>query len=149
MSRKESSGGASLVDARAKKAYLLDAAKKTYRELDFGDIVPLLDGGRPTPVPSVPTGKRDTVAGRPCEIWRLPHPKGSATEICYGTDLRSGALAAPDAAAVDAGYPLRMIGFDSSGREVGRTIVTRVEEKRIDDALVTIPPDYRREAESR
>jgi len=103
------------------------------------------------------TGKRDTVAGHLCETWRVIDKKTKATafEVCTaeGLDRSETVIIGWEIAppflqsswmkqlAKEGGFTLRSISYDGE-REEGRTEVTSIEKKDLEDSFFTIPANY-------
>lgn len=144
------------------KAWLIMDAQRSYMELDSRspNSKPVLA----SPVRVVHSGKRDTVAGYPCEHVRMEwsgesrSPGGETTtqrmDICQSSALGpfvfpsagnrdvSGRSAAPwqQELAKNGTFPLTVTQAD--GTVLMK--VTRVEKRRISDAVFRIPLDYRK-----
>lgn len=100
----------------------------------------------------VNTGKTDVVAGRSCEIWRLNDPEEEKTyEMCLARDMGmfmqgsnpmggSGAASAAWQAELRKGglFPLRVVE-KSGGASKQVLVATKIEEKKLDDSLFTVP----------
>ncbi len=104
-----------------------------------------------------PLTKRDTIAGHECRVFRFVS-KTSATDICMASGLgnlgaaglfggsigmgrnRATAPAWTTALGQQGGFPLRVA--DTTGTI--RYEVTRIEKKKVDDAMLTPPADYQR-----
>lgn len=158
-------GGVALViDPPAKKGYALINAQKKAVVLDFdkskGGFKPPGLGGGPTGGAGAPpedppkiekTGKKDTVAGYTCEVWKITSKKDHA-EACLAeklkwidfTDLaiQSPAFAAIAAVSDFTHLPLRVVTFDDKNVEEGRMEVSKIEKKKLADAHFAVPPDF-------
>lgn len=157
------SGGASLIlDPPAKKGYALVPAQKKAIVIDF-DKLKGAGGGGPLGMPQGPkkpsgppptiekTGKKDTVAGYECEIWKVTS-EGKRSEICAADgitwiDLGDMGWSSPEitVAAVASGanrFPLRIVTFGTNGAEEVRLEATKIEKKKLDEARFVVPPDY-------
>ncbi|HVU05023.1 MAG TPA: DUF4412 domain-containing protein [Polyangiaceae bacterium] len=98
------------------------------------------------------TGKTDTVAGYKCEEWEAVNAKGEKAHICVAGEeasffeLPTLSLPAEHAWAKELfdghHFPVRMIGYDTSGAEESRIEVTKLEKKPEPDALFEPPPGY-------
>jgi hypothetical protein len=156
-------GVAFIVDPPAKKGYALINAQKKAVVIDFdkktgGFKPPSVGGGSPS-APSHPedppkienTGKKDTIAGYTCEIWKITS-KTSHAEACLAEkikwiDFTDLAVQSPSFAAIAAvsdfnHLPLRIVSFDDKGVEEGRMEVTKVDKKKLPDNHFSVPPDF-------
>ena len=161
------SGGTFLVDAPAKKGWILVPAQKMAMVVDFekmksmpkGQIpgLPNAPNTTPTAAPSQApqiekTGKKDVVAGYSCDVWNVTSD-GKKAEVCAAEgitwiDLGDLGWSSPEltVAAVASGanrFPLRVISFGSNGAEEMRMEATKIEKKPLADDRFAVPPDYR------
>ncbi len=156
-------GVAFIVDPPAKKGYALINAQKKAVVIDFdkakgGFKPPTGPGGGASgpghtedPPKIENTGKKDTVAGYTCEIWKITS-KTSHAEACLAEkikwiDLTDLAVQSPSFAAIAAvsdfnHLPLRIVSFDDKNVEEGRMEVTKVEKKKLPDNHFAVPPDF-------
>jgi hypothetical protein len=147
-------GEVQLRDERERKAWLLLVAKHTYTE---SPILPSrLPPSRLGSPRGTKTGKTDTVAGYTCDLWQYASVAGSPSiELCVAHGLTFlaadlgplGVLGAADwsDATSDGGFILRTRNLDdTTGKEVARVEVTRLEKKPQSDALFEIPKGYTR-----
>jgi hypothetical protein len=159
-------GGAAIIDPPAKKAYLLVLAQKKAIVLDFdkakgGLKLPKMPGlpGAPSapagPPPDPPkvekTGKKETIAGYQCELWKITSKTGRA-DACLAEgikwiDLGDLGVQSPEFAAVAAvsdfnHFPLRVVSFDAQNVEQNRMEATKIEKKKLDDTIFTVPADF-------
>jgi len=157
-------GVAFIVDPPAKKGYALITAQKKAVVLDFdkakgGFKPPSMGGGGGPSGPSHPedppkienTGKKDTIAGYTCEIWKITS-KTSHAEACLAEkikwiDFTDLAVQSPSFAAIAAvsdfnHLPLRIVSFDDKNVEEGRMEVTKVDKKKLPDNHFAVPPDF-------
>ncbi len=106
------------------------------------------------------TGKTETVAGHPCEIVLAKKKNGETeTETCVakglgnylammgmsGMDMSRGGHRSPAwmrELAQEGLYPLRTISRSREGAEQVRVEVTKLEPKRLEPALFTVPAGY-------
>lgn len=160
-----SGGGAVILDPPAKKGYLLIAPQKKAMVLDFEKMkgmqagVPRAAGGpgvakKPSgPPPTIEkTGKKDTVAGYSCEIWKVTQNDGRRADICVADgitwfDLGDLGWSSPEmtVAAVASGanrFPLRVVTYGPTGAEETRFEAKKIDKKKLDDARFVVPPDY-------
>jgi hypothetical protein len=96
------------------------------------------------------TGKKDTVAGIPCDEWEVAEGNDRAL-VCMAEEsaswLKVPTKALPDDLALTAElldgkhFPLRVVAFEK-GAESGRIEVTKIEKKSIPDADVQVPATY-------
>ncbi len=156
-------GVALIIDPPAKKGYALITAQKKAIVIDFdkskGGFKPptVVGGGSSAPghteePPKIEnTGKKDTVAGYTCEIWKITS-KTSHAEACLAEkikwiDFTDLAVQSPSFAAIAAisdfnHLPLRVVSFDDKNVEEGRMEVTKVDKKKLPDNHFSVPPDY-------
>jgi len=152
-----------LIDPPAKKGYTLLNAQKKAVVLDFDEAKggfkpPSLGGGRsgagapPEDPPKIEkTGKKDTVAGYSCEVWKITskanHAEACLAEKITRIDFTDIAIQSPAFAAIVAvsdfnHLPLRIVSFDDKNVEEGRMEVTKVDKKKLADAQFTVPADF-------
>jgi hypothetical protein len=156
-------GVAFIVDPPAKKGYALITAQKKAVVLDFdkakGGFKPPGLGGGPggsgAPPEDPPkfekTGKKDTIAGYTCEVWKITSKKTHA-EACLAEkikwiDFTDLAIDSPVFAAMVAvsdfnHLPLRIVAFDDQSVESGRVEVTKLDKKKLADTQFTVPADF-------
>lgn len=157
-------GVAFIIDPPAKKGYALINAQKKAVIIDFdkakgGFKPPSFGGGggpsTPTHIEEPPkienTGKKDTVAGYTCEIWKITS-KTSHAEACLAEkikwiDFTDLAVQSPSFAAIAAvsdfnHLPLRIVSFDDKNVEEGRMEVTKIDKKKLPDNHFAVPPDF-------
>lgn len=160
-----SQGVALILDPPAKKAYALITAKKQAVVIDLDKAktmkLPQMNGRPGTPsAPSAPpeppkiedTGKKDTVAGYTCEIWKITEKDGKHAEACLAEgikwmDLTDLGMQNPEFAAAAAlsgmnHFPLRLVSYDAANVEQTRMEAQKIEKKSLDDAHFAVPPDY-------
>lgn len=160
-------GVALILDPPAKKAYALITAKKQAVVIDLdkakGMKLPTMGpGGRPSApsAPSTPpeppkiedTGKKDTVAGYTCEVWKITEKDGKHSEACLAEgikwiDLTDLGMQSPELAAAAAisgmnHFPLRVVSYDAANVEQTRMEAQKIEKKSLDDSRFAVPPDY-------
>ncbi len=156
-------GLAFIIDPPAKKGYALINSQKKAVVLDFdkakGGFKPPSMGGGPSGAGGPPedppkiekTGKKDTIAGYTCDVWKITS-KTSHAEACLAeklkwidfTDLavQSPAFAAIAAVSDFNHLPLRVVAFDEKNVEEGRMEVTKLDKKTILDTKFAVPPDF-------
>jgi len=136
-----------VMDAK-KQAVLVEMDKLAAQAKSFGAARGAASG---TPAPQVTkTGKTDTVAGYPCEIWRIISAK-SGGELCIaeqGTSwfhLPLSGMPAEYAWASEIAdgkhFPLRFIASES-GTEQGRIEVTRIQKRALSSEQFAVPAGY-------
>lgn len=152
-----------IVDPPAKKGYALLNAQKKAVVLDFdkakgGFKPPSLGGGPsgPSGPPEDPpkiekTGKKDTIAGYTCEVWKITsktnHAEACLAEKLKWIDLTDLAIQSPSFAAIAAvsdfnHLPLRIVTFDDKNVEEGRMEVSKIDKKKLADAHFAVPADF-------
>ncbi len=156
-------GIAFIIDPPAKKGYGLLNSQKKAIVLDFdkakGGFKPPSMGGGPSGGSAPPedppkiekTGKKDTIAGYACDVWKITS-KTSHAEACLAEKLKwidftDLAIQSPAFAAIVAvsdfnHLPLRVVTFDDKNVEEGRMEVTKLDKKTIADAKFAVPPDF-------
>jgi hypothetical protein len=96
----------------------------------------------------VNTGRKDKVAGRDCEIWTMADDDADY-EMCIARDMgmfvqpsgpmqRSASPAWQGELRKGGFFPLRVVQKKGSGSETV-LVATKVEEKKLDDAMFTVP----------
>lgn len=155
-------GGSLILDPAQKKGWVLVQAQKMAIELDFDKMksgkagIPGLPSApkAPTTPPQIDkTGKKDTVAGYTCDIWKLTSADGRKADVCVAEgitwiDLTDLGMGSPElalaAVASDANrFPLRLVAYDAAGAEETRMEATKVAKLKLDDAQFTVPADFR------
>jgi Domain of unknown function (DUF4412) len=148
-----------IMDGKNRRMIMPMPEQKMYHEISLGD------GEAMEAVPDfefVRTGKTETIAGHTCEIILIKDKKTNKTnsEVCVakglGAFMATGDMGRPGQRAEPAwvkqfreqfkegGFPLRTIMRHDDGSEETRMEVTTVEKKRLDDALFTVPADYKK-----
>lgn len=129
-----------VVDAATGRSLHVDDAKATFTATSIdatgGDV--LVDK----------TAERDTVAGAPCEVWRLTD--GSARlDVCI---VQRGAFADPKGSlrprwlrelGARGAFPLRAARTDPAGKGKVVFLVTALSERPLDASLFAVPKAYR------
>lgn len=156
-------GVALLVDPPAKKGYALLNAQKKAVVLDFdkskGGFKPPSLGGGPSGASAPPedppkiekTGKKETIAGYTCEVWKITS-KNARAEACLAEKLKwidftDLAIQSPSFAAIAAvsdftHLPLRVVTFDEKNVEEGRMEVSKIDKKKLADTSFAVPADF-------
>ena len=107
-------------------------------------MAPPAPSGPPEDPPKIEkTGKKDTIAGYTCEVWKITS-KTSHAEACLAEKLKwidftDLAIQSPSFAAIAAvsdfnHLPLRIVTFDDKNVEEGRMEVTKIDKKKLADA---------------
>jgi len=127
-----------------KKLYALMDAQSAYMEQPLS-----FDIAATTPAPVVTrTGKKETIAGYECEHILIAGQPGSM-DVCMARGLGPfvaatvalGGQSMPAwqrALLADGGFPLKVIRADGTTQ----LEVTKIEKKRLSDALFTVPDNY-------
>ncbi len=161
-----SEGASVIIDPPQKKGWALMPAQKKAIVLDFEKMKGMSAAMKPgvtktggggtgagAPPPTIEkTGKKDTVAGYACEIWKVTQNDGRRAEICVAEgitwmDLSDLGWSNPEitvAAALGSAnhFPLRIVSYDAKGTEDTRLEATKIDKKKLDDAHFVVPPDY-------
>jgi Domain of unknown function (DUF4412) len=139
-----------IFDPQKNTVVALMDAQRAYMDMDFSSpsAAPNTD---PKTSGAEKTGKKETIAGIDCEDYVVKDPSGKKTEVCIAEGLaffdlegvRHGGGAGWNKDLRDKKmFPLRSIEYDETGKEVSRSEVTKVEPKKLDDALFQVPKDY-------
>ncbi len=145
---------AAIFDPAANKVTMLIDAQKSYMDLDFN---------KPSAAPSTnpdtstaqKTGKHETVAGIDCEDWTATDASGKRSEVCLAQGIAFFDLAAMKSGGAPTSgfakdqrdkklFPLKSVDYDAKGTELNRMEVTKIEKKKLDDSLFTVPADYKK-----
>lgn len=137
-----------LMSGSEKKSYMLLPAQKTYMELSM-DSVSGAARGVLAGTTVTKTGKRDVVAGTPCEVHRVTTPRDT-TDVCLARGMGRfvnplggmGANAqAPWQRVLESdGFPMRVARTDGTVM----LEVTKVERRRLAPDLFAIPLDWQK-----
>jgi hypothetical protein len=143
-------GSVAMIAVPAEKTlYTLMDAQSMYMEQPLS-----LDGapgaGASTPAPTITrTGRKETIAGHECEHILIAGQQGS-TDVCMarglgpffaaGAALGSAMPAWQRALISDGGFPLKVSRADGTTQ----LEVTKIERKKLNDALFTVPEHYTR-----
>jgi hypothetical protein len=138
-----------LYDPQTNKVTALLDTQKAYMDMDFSS---------PSAAPNVEaenakidkTGKKEKIAGVECEVWIAKDPSGKRSEVCIAEGLaffdleglRHGAGPWNKELKDKKMFPLRSVDYDAGGKEITRSEVTKIEPKKLDDALFQVPKDY-------
>lgn len=113
---------------------------------------PILGSSSPPPPQAMrATGKTDTVAGYPCDLYKATRAGVPGyQEICLSPELAAAFKDLPPRIAgyfVDfwgaKGFELRVRSYDEKGALVWTNVVTRLEKKHIPIEAFRVPPGYR------
>jgi hypothetical protein len=153
-----------ILDTPAKKAYALIHAKKQAMVIDFAQMKnaklpgvgiagPSTPGGPPPDKPNIEkTGKKDTVAGYTCDIYKITQKDGRHAEACLAEgikwfDLTDFGMQSPEMAFAASlsdmnHFPLRLVTFTAANAEESRMQATKIDKKKLEDSRFAVPPDY-------
>jgi hypothetical protein len=149
---------------KEKKMITVIDAQKKYMEIDLGGFGPGAAHGFPpagaasgasaaTPPKIEKTGHHETIAGHDCEDWNLVDANNHKALMCMASDVGAfdfggmeGASFLPDFVKRglfgDSAFPLKLVDYDSAGKEKTHVEVTHIERKPEDDALFAPPAGY-------
>jgi hypothetical protein len=94
------------------------------------------------------TGKRETLVGRACEVWRIEEGR-TTWEACV---MQGAAFVDPSLRAVPpwmrelavrGALPLRVVELDARGNETPRLVAVRFDARSMDANLFVVPKTYR------
>ncbi|HSJ63233.1 MAG TPA: DUF4412 domain-containing protein [Gemmatimonadaceae bacterium] len=135
-----------IMDLEEKVMRMVVTGQNMYMEMPIPEVEEDAPVSKNAPVN---TGRTDEVAGRTCEIWTMAE-EGKEFEMCVARDMGTfmqgggpmarGRRAAPawQAELRKGGFfPLRVVDKSSPGKPV--LVATKIEEKKLDDALFTVP----------
>jgi hypothetical protein len=152
-----------------KKLDIVSEAKKHLIELDLNNTealktlakegAPPAPPGKRAPHPAEPpklnkTGKKEMLAGYPCEDWEITEGKDRKKASICMADLKSSFFHLPlTSIPSDYGFagemldgqhfPLRVVSYDErTGAESGRLEVIKFDPHPLDAAKFTVPADY-------
>lgn len=143
--------GAFIMDAAAQKMLIIMAAQKMYIEQSYAGLAAgagaAMSKGKPPTITS--TGRKETIAGYPCEHYTVADEGNPPTDVCIARGL--GAFVSPSAGGRGAGransawerglgengFPLKV----QTGDKV-EMLVTSIEKKPLDAALFAPPAGY-------
>ena len=97
------------------------------------------------------TGKKDTIAGYTCEVWKITS-KTNRAEACLAEKLKwidftDSAIESPSFAAIAAVSdfthpPPRLVTFDDKNVEEGRMEVSKIDKKKLAEDKSAVPADF-------
>ena len=136
-----------LMDLDAQTMRMVMPAQNAYMEMEIPDVDEK-DAQESTNQPQN-TGRKDEVAGRQCEIWTMTED-GKDFEMCVardmGTFMQGGGPMAGRGAPPAWQRELRKGGFfplrvaeTTGGSRKTVLVATKIEEKRLDDAMFDVP----------
>jgi hypothetical protein len=156
-----------IMDLKDKKIVTVMDAQKKYMEMDLGAENPMMGHGMAPgapamtapPTDSTPpkiekTGKHETIAGHDCEDWNVTSPKDSHKGmLCMASDLGSFDFNSLGGASFASSFyhpslfsepviPIKIIGYDATGKEKSHIEVTKIEKKPEDDSNFVPPAGY-------
>ena len=153
--------GGMIFNADTKKGYVIMPERKMYMELSDTSFEKTAEHLRDMKYEIVRTGKSDTVAGYPCEIFQTKSKETGKIrgEACAAKGLAnmgafmglnrgaaanvSGDFSREVQQIIKEGYfLLRMVRKDDDGSEKMRMEATSVEKKKLDNSLFVPPADY-------
>lgn len=154
-----------IVDGKNRRWIYPIPDQKMYHEMSFdevGDVEPG-DTQEESKYDFIRTGKKDTVAGYPCEILLTKSKETGKTkaESCVATGMGYFFMGGPSTTKSgqrrehkwmkelreqfkDGAFPLRTTVYRDDGTEEMRMEVTKVEKKRLDDSLFAVPAGYKK-----
>jgi hypothetical protein len=158
----EAGKGAVIFDAQKRVMYSIDHQEKAYMEImtpHAGDNKMVREIMNDMVVTK--TGKRDNVAGYPCEMYvSKDKSDGSTAEFCVARGLGNAAMFGMTSAEAgrsgvlpawmrdifkDGGFPIKAVERDQQGKEESRWEALKIEKKRLDDKLFIPPPAYKKQ----
>jgi hypothetical protein len=127
-------------DRKDKKVFAVVDASKSYASVD-------VEGKAPLP-PVTRTGKVEHVLGHDCEDWTI-NDGGERFDLCAAKGIAyldpAAGAGEPAWAAVltrEHAFPLKVVATDKAGKQEFRAEATKIEVRRLDDALFKVPADY-------
>jgi len=147
-----------IFETGAKKMTVVIDAQKMFMEMDVPNFQTAAHGGAPSAQAQVTkTGTHDRVAGYDCEIWDIKEPSGKRAQACIaqGIPFVDFANMGPPGSQGNTSpwmqelhdkrlFPLRVVEMDPEGKERSRMEVTKIEKKKLDDALFAVPAGYKK-----
>lgn len=141
-----------IFDPAQNKVFMVMDAQKAYMEVDFSTPSAPRANVDAKAASAEKTGTKETIAGIDCEDWSVKDPSGKHTEVCLADGLAffdldgvkggSGGSSFSKQLREKKQFPLKSVDFDASGKETSRTEVTKIEKKKLDDAVFQVPPGY-------
>lgn len=136
-------------DLKTQKVYIVDDSSKSITTIDASAAA------APTNAKTLPltkTGKMEKVSGRDCEDWSI-NDAGERIDMCVTkgvayfnlTNVSSPGGVEPAWAAMltkERAFPLRVIATDKTGKQEFRAEATKIESRKLDDGLFTVPSAY-------
>jgi len=135
--------------------------QKTYITTDLSELMKAAGQDKDRPLPKLtPTGQKETVAGYTCEHYLIEDQQsadmcvakglgflgvgGSAAGMMISSKMKEQTAANPEWSKLLEGgaFPLKMT-VSQGGKTTFSSEVTSVERKKLDDALFTVPADYK------
>jgi hypothetical protein len=146
------SKASALFDPAQNKVVMIMDEQKAYMDMDFSSPSAPQANVNAAAATAEKTGKKDNIAGIDCEEWTVKDPSGKHTDVCLADGLaffdlggvKSGSSNSPFSKQLreKKQFPLRSIDYDPTGKETSRTIATRIEKKKLDDSLFSVPSGY-------
>jgi hypothetical protein len=138
-----------IIDTRLREVVVVTDKDKTYTKATYAMMFGMHPEDKPPKRTATDKWSSSTVAGYVCSNWEVHTGYGPREEVCatpfvdlavdrVGPGREDGATGLPDLAL----FPLRTVTFDSTGTEIRREEVVRIERRAIDDARFAIPPGY-------
>jgi hypothetical protein len=144
--------GSFIIDGAGKNWFLLPARKEAF-SVQISDVATLFVGAGLVDMKQsrlARTGKKDVVAGYPCEEWTVTGASFHAN-VCAADSIPwlASLQWPPDGnndpeltRAFMGHFPLRHVHYDAEGVETSRETATKIDAKPIDDARFVVPADY-------
>jgi len=154
-----------IVDGKNRRWIYPIPEQKMYHEMSFDDVgdVRGRDVEEESKYEFTRTGKKETVAGYPCEIVLTKNKETGKTkaESCVATGMGHFFMGNPNTAKSgqrrehrwmkelrehfkEGAFPLRTVVYNDDGKEEMRMEVTKIEKKALDDSLFAIPAGYKK-----
>jgi len=155
-----------IMDWSKGKATSLMPGQKAYMTTDFGEVMKAAGQGKEGQFPKLTaTGQKETVAGYTCEHYLMGDPQkvdmcvakglgffgmaGSAggvggSNMMFSSKMKEEAASNPEWSKFLEGgaFPLKMT-VTEGGKTTMSAEVSTIERKKLDDALFTVPADYK------
>jgi hypothetical protein len=127
-------------DRKDKKVSAVVDASKSYASVDVE--------GKAAPPPFTRTGKVEHVLGHDCEDWTI-NDGGEHFEVCAAREIAyldpaagAGEPVWAEVLTWEDAFPLKVLATDKAGKQEFRAEATKIEARRLDDALFKVPADY-------